>query len=135
MPIGQVPTPHLEAERGGDRVKELLTAAKAKKCRLCMCAVNLGEVMYIVERERGLSEAQDTLTRIDELPLELINADRKVTLAAAHLKEGCTIAYADCFAAALAQLRNAILITGDPEFSKIKTEYNVHIEWIANEKE
>jgi ribonuclease VapC len=126
---------YLEAEAGSDRVKQLLTAAKARKCHLYMCVVNLGEVMYIVERERGLSAAQDTLTRIDELPIAIINADRTVTLAAAHLKMDCPIAYADCFAAAVAQLLNAILVTGDSEFSKIKAEHNVHIEWIAKQKE
>jgi ribonuclease VapC len=122
---------YLEAESGSDRVKALLTAAKARNCHLYMCVVNLGEVMYIVERERGLSAAQDTLARIDELPIEMINADRTVTLAAAHLKKDCPIAYADCFAAAVARLQNAILVTGDSEFSKIKAECNVHIEWMA----
>jgi ribonuclease VapC len=126
---------YFEAEAGCDRVKELLIAAKDKKCNLYMCVVNLGEVIYIVERERGLAEAQDALTRIDELPIEIINADRIVTLAAAHLKKDCPIAYADCFAAAIAQLQNAILVTGDPEFSKIKAEYNVHIEWLTKQKE
>jgi predicted nucleic acid-binding protein len=51
------------------------------------------------------------------------------------LKKDCPIAYADCFAAATAQLQNAILVTGDPEFNKIKAEYNVHIEWLAKQKE
>jgi ribonuclease VapC len=126
---------YFEAEEGSDRVKELLIAAKARKCELYMCVVNLGEVMYIVERERGLSAAQDTLIRIEELPIHIINADRTVTLAAAHLKMDCPIAYADCFAAALAQLRNAALVTGDPEFGKIKAERKIHIEWLAKQKE
>jgi ribonuclease VapC len=126
---------YFEGEPGSDRVRELLKAAKDSKCHLYMCVVNLGEVIYIVERERGLAEAQDALTRIDELPIEIINADRIVTLAAAHLKKDCPIAYADCFAAAIAQLQNAILVTGDPEFSKIKAEYNVHIEWLTKQKE
>jgi ribonuclease VapC len=116
---------YFEAEEGSDRVKELLIAAKARKC----------ELMYIVERERGLSAAQDTLIRIEELPIHIINADRTVTLAAAHLKMDCPIAYADCFAAALAQLRNAALVTGDPEFGKIKAERKIHIEWLAKQKE
>jgi predicted nucleic acid-binding protein len=122
---------YLEAEPGSDRVRELLSAAKSRKCRLFMCVVNLGEVMYIVERERGLPQAQDTLARIDELPIEIIDADRTLTLAAAHLKKDCPIAYADCFTAALAQLHNAILLTGDLEFSKIKVEHNIQIEWMA----
>jgi ribonuclease VapC len=122
---------YLEAEPGSERVSKLLETAEKGKTRLYMCVVNLGEVMYIVERERGLSKVQETLARIDELPIEIINVDRILTLAAAHLKKDCLIAYADCFAAALSQLKNAILVTGDPEFSKIKSDYNVQIEWLA----
>lgn len=96
-----------------------------------MCIVNLGEVVYIVERERGLPKAQETLARIDELPIEIVNVDRTLTLAAAHLKTDCPIAYADCFAAALCQIKDATLVTGNPEFSKIKRDYNVQIEWLV----
>jgi ribonuclease VapC len=88
--------------------------------------------MYIVERERGLPRAQETLARIDELPIEVMNVDRPLTLAAAHLKMDCPIAYADCFAAALSQVKKASLVTGDPEFRKIKADCNLKIEWLAN---
>ena len=124
---------YLEAEPGSDRIRELLDAAKDRKCHLYMCVVNMGEVMYIVERERGLPKAQETLARIDELPIEIVNVDRPLTLAASHLKMDCPIAYADCFAAALSQLKNATLVTGDPEFSKIKPDCNVRIEWLTNQ--
>ena len=125
---------YLEAEPGSDRIRKLLETAKEGKCHLYMCVVNLGEVMYIVERERGLSKAQETLARIDELPIEIMNVDRTLTLAAAHLKMDCPIAYADCFAAALSQVKNASLVTGDPEFRKIKPDCNLQIEWLANRK-
>jgi predicted nucleic acid-binding protein len=45
----------------------------------------------------------------------------------------CPVAHADCFAAALAQLYNGIVITGDSKFKKIEAEFNVHIEWIAKQ--
>lgn len=122
---------YFEAEPGSDRVRKLLQAAKGGKYHLYMCVVNLGEVVYIVERERGLPKAQETLARIDELPIEIVNVDRLLTLAAAHLKMDCPIAYADCFAAALSQLKSATLVTGDPEFRKIKPECNLQIAWLA----
>ena len=124
---------YLEAEPGSDRVRKLLEMAKEGKCRLYMCVVNLGEVMYIVERERGLSKAQETLARIDELPIEIMNVDRTLTLAAAHLKMDCPIAYADCFATALSQIKNASLVTGDPEFRKVKPDCNLQIEWLVKQ--
>ncbi len=125
---------YFEAESGSEQVGRLLKAAGEGKCHLYMCVVNLGEVIYIVERERGLSKAQEALARIDELPIEIMNVDRTLTLAAAHLKMDCPIAYADCFAAALSQMKNATLVTGDPEFRKIKPDYKLQIEWLANQE-
>jgi ribonuclease VapC len=98
-----------------------------------LSVVNLGEVVYIVERERGLPKAQETLARIDELPIDVVSVDRTLTLAAAHLKMDCPIAYADCFAAALSQIKNATLVTGNPEFGKLKPDCNVQIEWLGKE--
>jgi len=121
---------YLEAEYGGKRVHQLLSEAEKGRNRLFMCVVNLGEVLYIVERERGLHKAQEVLARIDELPVDVIDADRTITLAAAHLKKSFPIAYADCFAAALAHLKNAVLVTGDPEFKKIEAGHNIRIEWL-----
>lgn len=122
----------MEDEPGCGQVKELLEAALKDQCRLYMCMVNFGEVVYIVERERGLSKAQETIARVEELPIAIVDVDRILTLAASHLKANCAIAYADCFAAALAQIKYATLITGDPEFHKIKPECNVQINWLAN---
>ncbi len=121
---------YLEAEQGSNHVQKLLEAANSGKCRLHMCLVNLGEVVYIVERERGLQKAQEVLARVDELPIEIVGADRVLTLQAAHLKAGCPIAYADCFAAALSRQKNAFLVTGDPEFRKFGTACELQIEWL-----
>ena len=126
---------YLEAEHGSKRICSLLEAAINGDCRLFMCIINLGEVVYIVERKRGLPKVQEVLARIEELPIEIVDADRKLTLATAHIKKDCPVAYADCFAAALAQSRNAVLITGDPEFRKIEASCNITIEWLQNNNE
>ena len=39
-----------------------------------MSVVNLGKVMYIVGREKGLLKAQEMLAHIDELPIETVDA-------------------------------------------------------------
>ncbi|MDZ4246757.1 MAG: PIN domain-containing protein, partial [Dehalococcoidia bacterium] len=66
-------------EPGSEQVRRLLEAAKEGKCHLYICVVNLGEVIYIVERQRGLSKAQETLARIDELPIAIIDVDLTLT--------------------------------------------------------
>ena len=121
---------YLKDEPCSERVEELFGAAREGRCHLYLCVVNLGEVMYITERDKGQSKAQDALSMINDLPIEITDVDRQLTLAAAHLKADYPIAYADCFAAALAQLKNAALVTGDPEFSKLKPDSHVRLEWL-----
>lgn len=49
-------------------------------------------------------------------------------LAAAHIKAGYPVAYADAFAIAAVQEHEGTLITGDPGFESVKD--TVQIEWI-----
>ncbi len=121
---------YLEAEDGAGRVRELLEAATDGSCHLYMTVVNLGEVLYITERERGLPKAQELLARVNEMPIEIVNADLALTMAASHLKANSPIAYADCFAAALTKLKDSTLLTGDPEFGKINQDAGIDIEWL-----
>ncbi len=120
-----------EGESGGDLVTGLFERATKGKCELFLCVVNLGEIAYIVERERGLSTAQEVLARIDELPISIGDVDRRLALAAAHLKAQYPIAYADCFAAAFAQIKDAALVTGDPEFRNAGVDAVIPIVWTA----
>jgi len=81
--------------------------------------VNLGEVYYITQRERGRDIAVATLALIDQLPIHQQAIDRPRVLAAAALKANYAISYADAFAAALAQQLQGPVVTGDPEFQKV----------------
>jgi predicted nucleic acid-binding protein len=121
---------YLEDESGSERIQELLESAKDQKCRLFMCVVNLGEVMYILKRERGMAGSQPVLALVNTLPLIIIDADYPLTVSAADIKTICPISYADCYAAALSQVKKAILVTGDPEFRKIDTDPPLQIEWL-----
>lgn len=120
----------LEGAAGGERVRELLQKALVGRCKLFMSIVNLGEVVYITERERGLPKAQEILARIDELPIKVLDANRDHTLTAAHIKAQWPIAYADCFAVALAKLEDAAIVTGDPEFRRLEAASVVPIIWL-----
>lgn len=119
---------YLQKEPGGRRVAEVLALARRKQADVCLCVVNYGEVVYIIERELGLTDAQTAVAAIDQLPIRLIDADRGLTLAAAHLKAHFAIAYADAFALALAQQQKSTLLTGDPEFRPL--ERLLSIEWL-----
>jgi predicted nucleic acid-binding protein len=119
---------YLGDEAGKTRLQELLALAEAGKCRLLMSQINLGEVLYIVERERGLSAAQSVLALVESLPVELLEASRERVLDAAHVKANYALSYADAFAVAAAMQEKAVILTGDPEFEAV--EELVEVEWI-----
>jgi ribonuclease VapC len=79
-------------------------------------------------REQGQDIAEDVIDLLDNYPLRLVESDRSLTLAAARFKGKYRLAYADCFAAALAVQHNAILLTGDPEFKVFENE--IRITWL-----
>lgn len=111
---------YLEGEASMPRVRQVLQGASSGRWAVYLSLINLGEVAYIVERERGLARAQQALGLIDQLPLEILPASREAVLAAAHIKARFPIAYADAFAVAAAQDRDAVIVTGDPEFQTVK---------------
>lgn len=119
---------YLEDEKGAVEVETILSQSEAGKKRALMTTVNLGEVYYSLIRSKGKSTAKKTMTVIDQLPVEMVDADRELALAAAELKAQHTIAYADCFAAALAVKHSCPVITSDPEFKELTS--HISVTWI-----
>jgi PIN domain nuclease of toxin-antitoxin system len=120
---------YLNDEPGGEQVQEVLTLGKTHKCRLMMSLINLGEVLYITERTRGLPAAQTVQALVESLPLELLEASRDLILDAAHIKALHALSYADAFAVASAIREGATILTGDPEYQSV--EDLVKVEWLV----
>jgi ribonuclease VapC len=119
---------YFEDSSGADKVEEILTLSKNNKVELLLSLINLGEIYYIIHRERGNEAAERILFVIDELPIEVTGIEIGITIEAAKIKAANSISYADSFAAALALQKKATIVTGDPEFQKI--ESIVPILWI-----
>lgn len=120
---------YLEKESGGAAVEEILTACNKAVAKSWLSIVNFGEVLYITEREQGLQAAQKVVAAIDQLPFSVMVADRSQTFAAAHIKAHYAVSYANAFAIALAQEVEGQVVTGDPEFEKIKAL--VPVRWLG----
>jgi predicted nucleic acid-binding protein len=118
----------LEAEAGGAAVRALLESARDRQAILAMSMINVGEVYYILYRERGAEQADAALVDLRALPITLYPATDERIVAAARLKAQFPIAYADAFAATLAQELSALLVTGDPEFEAV--EPHVGVMWL-----
>lgn len=120
---------YLEDESGAARVKALLRLASQGKAQLFISHISLGELLYIIERERGLAQAQLALNFVEQWPITQIEATRERIFAAAHIKAQHRLSYADAFVAALAIEMDAVILTGDREFQSI--EELAKVEWLG----
>ena len=119
---------YFQDEPGTERVMEVLQSAQKEKCRVCLCMINLGEMLYIVERRRGLTEAHSTLAAVQQTPIEILPADEQTVLAAAHIKANYALSYADAFTVACAGQLDGVILTGDKEFESVQGV--VTVEWL-----
>jgi len=125
---------YLEGEAGMSRVRSVLEGAEARRHLVYLSLINLGEALYITERERGLVEARRTLGAIDQLPLAIVDVSRSTVLAAAHIKARFPISYADAFAVIAAQDHGGVVMTGDPEFRPLADAGLVAVEWLPRRR-
>lgn len=79
-----------------------------------MSWINLGEVHYVLRRLTGEARAADAVRDLRAV-LDVRLPDETLVLHAARIKADHLMAYADAFAAALAEAQRATLWTGDPE--------------------
>ena len=119
----------LEGEQGMERVKEILKDAEKGRAVVFLSWINLGEVLYITEREQGLRQAREALAYIRSLPITMLEVTSQDVLDAAHIKATQRLSYADAFVVAAAQLQSATVLTGDPEFKSVETL--VQVEWLS----
>ncbi len=114
-----------KGEPAGEAVEELIHKASAEKVRLFLTVVNWGEVYYGMWRAGGEEAADSAAEDMSRLPVEVVEADLHLAKQAATYKATHKMSYADCFAAALAKIKNCELLTGDPEFKEVEKEIKV----------
>ncbi len=119
---------YLEGEEGAQKVSQIIKQALFYNIEILMSVINWGEVYYIVLREQGEEAAELYLKTISRYPIKIVEVDKSLTLEAAKLKAKNRMSYADAFAAALAKVQKAKLVTGDKEFKSLEGEIKVF--WI-----
>ena len=117
-----------EREPGFKKIETILIEANEKNRNILMSVINFGEVYYIILREYGQEKVNEIEKIIRTLPIDIIDVDIVLAKEAARYKAFKKISYADCFAAALAKINGAELITGDKEFKDVENE--IKILWI-----
>lgn len=112
-------------EAGADRVQDLIDLAEAKAAKLYMSPMNWGEVVYSLLRHARRATA-DQLKRALHLTFPAVEENDAAM--AGQLKQRTNLAYADCFAASLADGLSATLVTADYDFKSLSS--NLDIEFL-----
>lgn len=115
-------------EKGAEKVAEIIDDGLNERAELYLCVVNWGEVYYITLRNFDLKRAELFRTTIARYPITIVEANKELTLQAAQFKAFNKMSYADAYAAALAKLKKATLVTGDKEFKALENE--IKINWL-----
>lgn len=118
----------MQKEPGHEVVKAILDDAQAGKVRVMLNIINMGEIIYTVQRRFGLQAKLDAVMNISRLGITILPAPNNLVFRAAELKARFSMSYADTFAVASAIEHDAMLVTGDPEFRQVKNL--VKIVWV-----
>ena len=88
-----------EDEPGADIVRGLILKAEETGTKLLMSVVNLGEVWYSIARTTSPESADQYISEIKGMAIEIADVDWSLTRQAALFKVNGNISYGDCFAA------------------------------------
>jgi len=119
----------LNAGPGAHRVREILRESSRQDVSLLMSVVNWGEVFYVLWQKRGEEVARKAIQNLSRLSVQPVPVDLEQSLKAGEIKTRHKMSYVDCLAAALAMLRQGILVTGDRDFEKLGRQ--AKILWIT----
>ena len=120
-----------DEEPAASQVEDLLDAGEARQVDLLMSMINVGEVYYLLRKQRGPPRAEKFWDDIQTLPVRIVGAPNDLILEAARFKSQYPISYADAFAVATAVRERATLVTGDLDFKALSEANVVEIEWLG----
>jgi ribonuclease VapC len=116
-------------EPGWQVVQRALYEQEKARTRAILNWINWGEFFYIVKRRVSPDKTVEALRLLEQLPIELFPVDQTLVRAAAEIKSGHAVSYADAFCIATAQRLDATVLTGDPEFDSV--DRLVKIRWLT----
>jgi ribonuclease VapC len=116
-------------ESGAHVVAGILEAAIEHGRAVHMTEVNYAEVQYMIRRKDGEAAWRQIAEELTSAPIHFHSITRALADYAADFKTRHRLSLADAFAAALAKLHKAQLVTGDPEFKALEKE--IEIRWLS----
>lgn len=115
-------------EPGWQTVQQSLYELQSRGERALFCWINWGELYYVIARRAGRAKALQAIQVLEQLPIELVEADQALVKSAAEVKSEHAVSYADAFCIATAVRHGGIILTSDPEFAAVSGL--VKIRWL-----
>ncbi|MBP7482320.1 MAG: PIN domain-containing protein [Lacunisphaera sp.] len=115
----------LFGEPGMEEMRTLFHKAATADKPLLIAAVNWAEVLNRVTRRQGAAGREAAKVLASSGAIEIVVVDASLAEAAATYKAADQLGLADAFAAALAKIRKADLVTADREFKSVESEIKI----------
>jgi predicted nucleic acid-binding protein len=100
---------------GADEVEAVLHQHGRRKA-VFISFMSPMELAYVLEQKENLAAAHRGILRLKQLPLQIVESDEPLGLAAARIKAAHRMSVADAWIAATAARLGATLVHKDPEF-------------------
>ena len=107
-----------ENEAGPSEVEAILRE-HGKKETVFISFMSVMELASILEQEQGETAAHQGILQLKQLPVQIVESDEPLGLAAARIKAGHKLSVADAWIAATAERLGATLVHKDPEFEPL----------------
>ncbi len=108
-----------ENEPGASEVEAILRQ-HGKRGAVFISFMSIMELAYVLEQEQGEPAARQGVLQLKQLPLDVVESDEPLGLAAARIKAGHKLSVADAWIAATAERLGATLVHKDPEFELLE---------------
>ena len=119
-------------EKGYDVVLDLIKKAHPSKFNIVMNRINLLEIYYDLYRSKGKTQAEQLLTKIIKLPIDIHSEfTEEMMREAGRIKVLHKMSLADTIVLAEAVTRGGIVVTADHhEFDVVQDSENIDFLWI-----
>lgn len=115
----------------GAQVEKILNSAIGSNRRVFLHGVNWTELYATIEGKLGEPAAAETAAILDRLPIVIVHTeDREICRKASEYKTAHALTLGASFAAALATVKKARLVTGDPQFLPLAGDMT--LEWLGD---
>ena len=120
-----------EREPTAELFEQILRSARDGDRLLLLSSINLGEIYYNCWNEWDRLRADEVLDGFSDLPIHVVHPTERDVIEAARVKGRYKISYADAFATVLALEYEAPVVSGDPDFLKLRTSGLIAVEWVG----